>query len=480
MINWRIIVKVLSRGLVILSFSFLSCVGVALIYREPTFPFFLSALISISLGGLFFLLSRGHDKQQTIDRKEAYLAVVFTWLMMGISGALPYLISGAIPNGTDAWFESVSGFSTTGSSILVDIEALPRSILFWRSLTHWIGGIGIIVLVIIVMPSLRMGSYNLFTLESSLQDKIQFRMISVGKRLLFIYVVLTLAEIIFLLLGGMSLFDSVCHAFGTVATGGFSPKNDSIAGYSPYIQYVIMVFMLLAGTNFVIHYYLFKRDFKKIWENDELRFYGFMVLLIGTVITLLLVVRMHKPVEEAFRESFFQVISIITCTGFATTDYQLWPVVGWGIIFLSMFLGGSTGSTAGGIKMARHLVLLKNIRNTLRQMVSPNAIIPLKLNRKTISSENNASILSFVSMYAGIYILGSLLMMLIGLDPKTALSSVATCMAGIGPGLGSVGPVNNFFHLPDLAKWILTLLMLLGRLEIYTLILLFSPRFWRV
>ncbi len=238
-------------------------------------------------------------------------------------------------------------------------------------MTHWIGGIGIIVLVIIVMPTLQIGGYHLFTLESSLQEKIQPKIKAVGNRLLLIYIGLTFIEIVLLKLGGMNLFESVCHAFGTISTGGFSPKNTSIADYSAYIQYVIMVFMLLSGTNFVIHYYLIKRDFHKIKVNEEFKFYFFVVLLIGLVITSILFFKMNKPFEESFREGFFQVISIITCTGFASADYLLWPEYAWIIILFAMFLGGSTGSTAGGIKMARHLIVFKNIDRIFRQSVYP-------------------------------------------------------------------------------------------------------------
>jgi trk system potassium uptake protein TrkH len=372
----------------------------------------------------------------------------------------------------------MSGFTTTGSSILTDIEALPKSVLFWRSLTHWIGGIGIIVLVIVVMPTLQIGGYHLFTLESSLQEKIQPRIKSVGNRLLFIYVVLTGSEIILLLLGNMSLFDSVCHAFGTVATGGFSPKNTSIANYSPYIQYVVMIFMLLAGTNFVIHYYIIKRQFAKARNNEELKIYYFIVFSLGILIAAALYFIMGKPLEESFRESFFQVISIITCTGFASADYLLWPTFAWILIFFAMFLGGSTGSTAGGIKMARHLILFKNIRRIFNQMLHPKAILTIRLNKNTLSEELNSSILTFVLLYLIIFMVGSVIMLALGIDAKTATSSVATCMAGIGPGIGSVGPTGNFAHLPEIAKLLLTFLMLVGRLELYTVIMLFTRTFW--
>lgn len=479
-INFRILLKILSSNLLITGVALLSCVGLALNFSESIMPFAWSAVISLSLGLFFYILTRKQTEDFRFHKKDAYLAVSLSWFFIALMGSLPYLFSGAILRFTDAFFESVSGFTTTGSSILTEIESLPKSILFWRSLTHWIGGIGIIVLVIVVMPSLHIGGYHIFTLESSVQEKIQPKIKSVGYRLLLIYVTLTFAEVLFLLAGNMNLYDSVCHAFGTVATGGFSPRNTSIAEYSPYIQYVIMIFMLLAGTNFVIHYYLLKRNYSKVKENEELKFYLVLVFAIGLIITSILFLKMNKPLEESFREAFFQVISIITCTGYATADYLQWPAIAWTILFFAMFLGGSTGSTAGGIKMARYLILAKNIRRMFRQLASPKAVFPIRLNKVMVSETSNHSILSFIAIYFIIFLFGSLLLALLGIDGATAVSSVATCMAGIGPGIGTVGPASNFAHLPELGKLILSFLMLVGRLEIYTVILLFTPGFWKV
>jgi trk system potassium uptake protein TrkH len=264
-----------------------------------------------------------------------------------------------------------------------------------------------------------------------------------------------------------------------VATGGFSPKNSSIAGYSPYIQYVVMIFMVLAGTNFVIHYYLLKREFSRVRNNQELKFYLTVIAIIGLIITAILYFGMNKPLEISFRESYFQVISIITCTGFATADYLQWPEYGWMIIFFAMFLGGSTGSTAGGIKMVRHLILLKNIKMIFRQSLSPHAIVALRLNKNVLSPETNNTVLTFIVVYFLIFMAGTMVLSFMGLDVQTAGSSVATCMAGIGPGIGTVGPVSNFAHLPDAAKLVLAFLMIVGRLEIFTVIVLFSAAFWK-
>ncbi len=478
-INYRIVFKILSRNLLILSTGLLASMGVAIWFAESVTPFLLTALISFTIGGILFLLVRKDKAEQLIHKKDTYFTVTLSWFLITLIGSFPYLFSGSIPGFVDAYFESVSGFSTTGASILTDIEVLPKSILFWRSLTHWIGGIGIIVLVILIMPSLKIGGYHLFSLESSLQEKIKPRIRAVGKRLLSIYVGLTLAEVILLLLGKMSLFDSLCHSFGTIATGGFGTKNSSIIDYSPYIQYVIMIFMLLAGTNFLVHYYLVKGEFKKIRFNEEVRFYLTVILLIGLVLTGIIYFKMDRSPEAAFREAFFQLISIVTCTGFASADYLLWPTAGWMIIFFSMFLGGCTGSTAGGIKMARHVIFLKNIRNYNRHIISPHAILPVRLNNNVVNPETNNIILTFISVYILIFFAGTTILSFLGLDLATSASSVATCMAGIGPGIGTVGPVSNYAHLPEAAKIVLSGLMIIGRLEIFTVIVVFSPAFWK-
>jgi trk system potassium uptake protein len=478
-INIKIASKVISRNLFIITTSLLVCIIVALIFSESIMPFLLTALIAGFLGVIFYIMASGISHAELLHKKDTYFTVSLSWVLIGLIGSLPYMFSGAIPSFIDAYFESVSGFSTTGASILTDIEVLPKSILFWRSLTHWIGGIGIIVLVIIIMPSLKIGGYHMFSLESSLQEKIKPRIRAVGYRLLWIYIGLTVAEIVLLLIGRMSLFESVCHSFGTIATGGFSPKNSSIIGYSPYIQYVIMIFMLLAGTNFLVHYYLLKGDFRKVWANEEVRFYILVITVIGIILTSILYLKMGKPVEGSFREAFFQIISVITCTGFASADYLQWPAYAYVIIFFAMFLGGCTGSTAGGIKMARQVIFLKNIRNIFRQINSPHAVVPLRLNANKVAPETNNTILTFITVYMIIFFIGTTLLIILGSDIQTAGSAVATCMAGIGPGIGTVGPVSNFAHIPGLSKLILAFLMIIGRLEIFTIIILFSPGFWR-
>ena len=479
LINPLIILRILSTILIIETLSYLACLPVAYIYKETPAPFYISAGVTFILYMIFSRMSKDADINKFSNR-DGYIAVTVAWLLFSLLGTLPYLFSGAIPSFINAFFESTSGFTTTGSSILTDVEALPYSILFWRSLTHWIGGIGIIVLVIIILPSLKVTGYQLFSLESSLREKIHPKTKAIGYRILFIYLGLTAAETILLSLGDMKLFDSICHSFGTIATGGFSTKNTSLMLYSPYSQYVVMIFMLLAGTSQVIYYYLVKLNFKKIKQNEELWFYLVVAIIAGTLATLILLSNSTRTFEESFREGFFQVISIITCTGFASADYIIWPIAGVVLIFLLMFSGGSTGSTSGGIKIARHLIVLKNVKNVFVKLNHPKSVSFVRLNGKSVTESTNISILSFVVLYMFMFILGTILIIVTGVDPETASSSVATCMAGIGPGIGTVGPMSNFAHMPEAGKIILSLLMIIGRLEIITVFTIFTRTFWKI
>jgi trk system potassium uptake protein TrkH len=478
LINPLIIIRILSTILFIETISFLLCLPVSIIYKESALPFLYSAGVTLLLAVIFFTIARRADINK-VSSRDGYMAVTLSWLALTVMGSLPYLFSGTIPSFIDAFFESTSGFTTTGSSILKDVEILPFSILFWRSFTHWIGGLGIIVLVVIILPSLRVNGYQLFSLESSLKEKIHPRTQAIGFRVMFIYLGLSLAQIILLNLGDMNLFDSICHSFGTVATGGFSTKNNSLAAYSPYSQYIVMIFMFLAGTSQLVYYYIIKLNFKKVRQNEELWFYMAVALIAGSVATFLLHVNSTRTFEVSFREGFFQVISIMTCTGFASADYLFWPVTGLLLIFVLMFSGGSTGSTSGGIKMARHLVVLKNIKNVFVKLNHPNAVSPIKLNGRVVSENTNISIISFVALYLFIFLIGTVFVVATGVDNITAASSVATCMAGIGPGLGTVGPMSNYAHMPEASKMALSLLMILGRLEIITVFTLFTRTYWK-
>jgi len=337
-----------------------------------------------------------------------------------------------------------------------------------------------IVILIIILPSIRATGYQLFSLESSMREKIHPKTKAIVFRVLFIYLGLTLAEIILLNIGEMNLFDSICHSFGTVATGGFSTKNNSLAYYSSYSQYIVMIFMFLAGTSQVIYYYIVKLNFKKVRQNEELWFYIAVSVIAGTIATIILLVNSTRTFEESFREGFFQIISIITCTGFTSSDYIVWPGAALLLIFLLMFAGASTGSTGGGIRMARHLIVVKNIKNIFVKLNHPKSISFIKLNGNSVAENTNISILSFVVLYLFLFVLGTIIIVITGVDPVTAASSTATCMAGIGPGLGSVGPMSSFANIPETAKVVLSFLMIIGRLEIITVFTIFTRTFWKL
>ncbi|MCD4734773.1 MAG: TrkH family potassium uptake protein, partial [Bacteroidales bacterium] len=346
---------------------------------------------------------------------------------------------------------------------------------------HWIGGMGIIVLSVAVLPLLGIGGMQLFVAEMPgiTPDKLHPRITATAKRLWGIYVILTFAETLFLLIGGLDLFDSLCHAFGTMATGGFSTNNDSIASYSPYIQYVIILFMLLAGTNFTLHYLGFKGRIKNIWRNEEYRYYILFTFGFAVLITILLLIKSDKTIEYAFRSALFQVVSIVTTTGFVTDDYLAWPAFLWFFIFLLMFIGGSSGSTGGGIKIARQILLLKNSALELKRLIHPQAIIPVRFNGRAVSQNIIFKVMAFFLFYMLIFFGGTFVMSLLGLDFKTAIGATIATLGNIGPGIGNVGPVDNYAFIPDIGKWFLSFLMLLGRLELFTIIILLSPSFWK-
>lgn len=479
LINPLVILRILSTILLLEAISFLFCLPVSYIYKEPANPFILSSLITI-FTSLFFYLESRKVTMNKVTNREGFLSVALGWFFFTAFGTLPYILSGSIPSFVDAFFESTSGFTTTGSSILTDVEILPRSILFWRSFTHWIGGLGIVVLVIIILPTLRISAHQFLSLESSLKEKTHPKTKAVGIRLLYIYLGLTLAEIILLLIGDVELFDSLCLTFGTVATGGFATRNTSITDYSPYTQYVIALFMFLSGVSFVIYYYIVKFNFKKVRTNEELWFYLATTLFAGAVATVILMAGTTKSFEPAFREGFFQVISIITTTGFATTDYLLWPQAGLFLLFILLFSGASTGSSTGSIKMLRHLIVIKNIRSAFVRLIHPNVVNQIKVFGKPVSEDANISILSFIVLYFFIFLIGSIIVVASGVEIVTGTSAVATSLGNIGPGLGTIGPMHNYSQFSDFNKIVFSILMLTGRLELFTIFILFSRSFWKL
>jgi trk system potassium uptake protein TrkH len=479
LINPLLILRILSTILFIETVSFLLCLPVVFVYGETPDPFIWSAAISFLLAALFRFVTTDADYDKFSNR-DGYLVVTLAWLFFLSLGTLPYILSGIIPSFIDAFFESSSGFTTTGSTIITDVEVLPYSILFWRSLTHWLGGIGFIALVIIILPSLKVTGYQLFSLESSLKEKIHPKTKSIGFRILFIYLGLTVAEILFLNIGDMTFFESVCYSFGTVATGGFSTKNVGMLAYSSYSQYIVMIFMFLAGVSQVVYYYLLKLNFRKVFQNEELWFYMAAVVIAGALTTSILLVNSTDTLEKSFRNAFFNVISIITTTGFTSVDYLYWPGSALILIFLLMFTGASTGSTTGSIKMARHLIVIKNIRGAFIKLNHPNAVSGIRFNGKMIPEKVNISLLSFIVLYLFIFVAGTLIVVVTGLDVVTAASAVAASLGNIGPGQGSVGPMSNYAHLPEVTKMILSLIMILGRLEIISVFALFTRTFWKV
>ena len=480
-INVKVIIKVIGFLLVIEGFFMLLGLPFSIYYGEHENPALLySALITMLTGGILWFSTRNHPKN--IGRKEGYVIVAVSWIIISLFGTLPFLFSGAIPNFTDAFFETMSGFTTTGATILTDIESIPKSILFWRSMTHWIGGMGIIVFTVAVLPILGIGGMQLYAAEMPgvTKDKIHPRITATAKRLWAIYLIFTVVQAVLLLLGGMSLFDALCHTFGTVATGGFSTHSQSVAAFSPYIQYVIIVFMILAGTNFTLHYFALHGQLRRVWKSEEFRYFIYLILAGTVIITLVLALSKDgMSFEEAFRTSFFQVVSIITTTGYITDNYMQWPGSIWFLIVLMMFIGGMAGSTGGGIKVLRQLLLLKNSLLELKRLIHPQAIIPVRMNGKVVSQDIIFKVMAFFLIYIIIFIIGSTVMMLIGLDASSAIGATAATIGNIGPGIGKVGPVDNYAFIPHGGKWILSFLMLLGRLELFTVLILFSPAFWK-
>ena len=479
LINPLLIIRILSTVVLIESLAFLLCLPVAWYYHEAGVSFIISAFITMIISALAHQATLKTDLSKFTNR-DGYLCGTLSLLLLTLIGTFPYLMSGTITSFIDAFFESASGFTTTGSTVLKNIEKLPHVLLFYRSLTQWIGGIGIIALLILVLPSLKFSGYQLFSVESNLQEKFHPKTNAIGFRILILYIGLTLAEIILLSLGGMTVFDSICHSFATISTGGFSTRNSNIISYSSYIQYIIMFFMLLAGLSQVIFYYIIKMNYIKVRQNEELWFYFFVVIIAGSIATITLLSNSTLSLAESFRTGFFQVISVISCTGFYSTNYNLWPGTGIMLIFLLMFAGASTGSSGGGIRMARHLIVLKNIRNAFIKLNHPKSISVLRFNGRIIPENINISIISFVVLYILIFVIGTMFVVLTGVDPITAASSSATCLAGIGPGLGDVGPLSSFANLPGTAKMGLSLLMIIGRLEILTVFAIFTRTFWKL
>ena len=452
-----------------------------------------ASLLTLFIGMLMMFLTRSRNKE--IKRREGYIVVTFGWIFMSLSGCLPYLFSGAIPGFTDAFFETISGYTTTGATIINDIEAIPNGVLFWRSTTHWIGGMGIIVLAIAILPLLGIGGMQLFAAEAPgpSADKLHPRITDTAKRLWLIYFGYTVLETIFLKIAGMSFFDAINHAMSTLSTGGFSTKNASMAYWNdnPAVQYIVILFMFLAGTNFVLSYFAFKGKFRRVWEDEEFKLYTVFVLGFATITSIFIIWKADTSIasidypmvlgeyESAVRHGLFQVLTVMTTTGFVTADYTLWTPFLTVIFFGLMFLGGSAGSTSGGIKIVRHLITIRNGVMEFKRTLHPNAVLPVRYNARAIPKEIVFNILAFFILYMLSWIIGACGLALMGLDFPTALGGAASSLGNVGPAFGNLGPVNNYDSLPLVGKWWCSFLMLIGRLELFTVLILFTPFFWR-
>lgn len=482
MVNFKVIIRTWGSLLIIESVFLLISSLVSLSYGESDFIYFLlSTAISATVGGVAIWQGRGAGKQ--FGKREGYIIVAMVWVVFSFFGMMPYWLSGAIPGFTDAFFETMSGFTTTGSSILNNIESMTHGVLFWRSITQWLGGMGMIVLSLAVLPFLGVGGMALFEAEvpGLTYDKLQPRITDTARQLWLIYLVLTLVQSLLLFVGGMDYFDAICHSFTTMATGGYSTKQASIAHWdSAYIQYVITFFMFLGGVNFTLLYGLSRGKFLRLKGNDEFRFYWVTVLGVSVLIGgVLWMMNTYTGAEKAFRDALFQVVSIVTTTGFATVDYMIWAPFMVAIVFLLMFFGGCAGSTAGGIKIARINLLIKNSGFEMRRLIHPNAVISVRSNGKVVPQSVLYNVLAFVVVYLMIVGLSTIAFSALGYDLPTSLGAVATSIGNIGPGLNELGPAFSFSQVPAVGKWFLALLMLVGRLELFTVILLFSPGFWR-
>lgn len=475
------ICSILSFCLFIEGIFMLLAFFVSLYFGESIYLSLFASFGITSLSSLLLLVYSKSTIKSELSLKDSFLAVVLVWVFISLFGTLPYIISQSIPNFVNALFETVSGFTTTGSSILSDIEALPKSILFWRAETHWLGGMGIIVLVVAVIPFIKRNGINLMVMEGAFLsvDKIKPKLIDVARRFWAIYIALTGLETILLKIAGMNWFDALCHSFATIATGGFSTKNTSLIDFSPSIQYIVIVFMFLSGMNFALHFLLLLGRFKKVFRNEELRWYTGLTLGISLVIAVFALKVFNNDFELAFRHSLFQVVSLITCTGFASADYELWPNVCVALIFSTMFIGACVGSTGGGIKVARYVIAFKKLRGTFYKITNPYTIVSIKYNKNVLSETLLNSISSFIVIYFLTFIVGTIIMTATGLDIKSSSSSVITTLGGIGPGIGIIGPTENFADISIFGKLYLSFNMILGRLEIFPILVLFSKAFYR-
>lgn len=482
MVNYRNVSYALGVLVLVEAVFFALCAGVSFYYQEEDYIHFLETLlINVVLGGLLLLV--GKRNEVSINRRDGYCIVSLSWILFSALGMLPFLFSGYIPSISDAFFETMSGFTTTGATILDHIETLPHGLLFWRSLTQWIGGLGIVLFTIALLPLFLGSSQQLFLSEATgvTHDKIHPKIKVMARWLWTIYIGLTAVETLLLVGGGMSGFDAVCHAFATTATGGFSTKQASVAYWnSPYIEYVISIFMILSGVNFSLYYLAAMRgNFRHLWKDEELRWFLKSVGILTLFITGALFLTDYYDLETSFRKALFQVATAHTSCGFTSDDYNLWPPCTWMLLIFAMISGGCTGSTSGGVKNMRLLIIARNIRNQFKQMLHPRAVLPVRVNGICVPVRTSATVFTFFGTYLICIFIGWILLMCCGVGLTESMSTVISAIGNVGPGLGAFGPAFSWAALPDAAKWILSALMLIGRLEIFGILLLFYRGYWK-
>lgn len=477
--NYGIVAKVLGNLLALEAAMMVPSLLISFYYQQhDTTAFCLSILLTGIVG---LLLSKLTPGQQKIKAKEGLAIVAWGWLLVSLFGALPFVFSGSVPSLADAIFETISGFTTTGATVIADVEALPLGLLFWRSFTHWMGGMGILVFTVALLPTLGVGGFQIFKAESPgpVAGKIAPRIKDTAKILYITYIAITLLEIVLLCLGGMSLFEAAVHTFGTVGTGGFSTRNASVGAFpSTFVHLVITVFMILSGVNFSLYFAAYQGKWKQALHNEELRLY-LGIIAVATILIGCNIAGNYQHLGLALKDAFFQVGSIITTTGYSTVDFDAWPTFSKAILFLLMFVGGCAGSTAGGMKSIRILALLKLIKREVAKIFHPRAYLPVKVDKKVLADDTITSITSFFALYVIVFVLGTIVVSLEGVDLETAASSVAATLGNIGPGLRLVGPTQTFGFYSSASKLLLSVFMLLGRLELFTIVALLSPRAWR-
>jgi trk system potassium uptake protein TrkH len=468
---------------IIVALAMIFPLAVSLIYGDGDSKVFLYSILVSAFAGLVMFLgfkTPGHE----INHREGFVIVSFSWISGAFFCAIPFIFSGLFGSFVDCIFESVSGMTTTGASILTDIEALPHGILFWRSMIHWLGGVGIVLFSLAILPLLGVGGMQLYKAEASVvgADRFASRVKEMARIILIVYLLFSVVLTVLLKLSGMSLFDSLIHMFGTVSTGGFSSHGTSVAYFdSAYIETIITVFMILGATNFALHYNFFKQGFKVYTKNAEFRFYIFLMAAATVAVTINLSGGAGgiASLAESFRYSAFQVVSIITTTGYGSADFDAWPPLSRFIILALMFAGGSAGSTTGSIKCIRLVLLLKLGYKEIYRLIHPHAVIPVKLSGRVVPREVLRGVMGFTILYLIVFLVSSFILAALGIDLVSSIASAAATLANVGPGLGLTGPLSSYAMIPDLGKWVLILNMLLGRLEIYTLLILFVPAYWR-